>query len=340
MTTVQDCSIGIGLESTYNTKVTPTRTLEFLDENFQSKPDFKVGQGLRVGRRFPLSSRRVRTENTSDGDITVEAATKGLGPLLKACFGTGTSTVVSGSTYQQLFTPGDTLPSLTVQKGIPRQGGIIDPYTYPGCVVKSWSLSAKAGEILELKVEFDGGGAEDTATSLTAVSYASSPSLFHFSQGALVYSGGTLTAPTTTALATYSAGTAAAYVTEIDVNVDNKLTGGSVTLGAAGVRGSSPVPGVREGKGSIKVDHGDVVLRDLANADTELGLLLTFTSSEALSTGFATMQVLIPAVKIMPSTPKSNKGEVVEVDYEFEILSNPTFTYDIYGVIRTADTAL
>ncbi len=34
MTTPQDCSVGLGVESVYGTGVTPTRWFEFLDESF------------------------------------------------------------------------------------------------------------------------------------------------------------------------------------------------------------------------------------------------------------------------------------------------------------------
>jgi hypothetical protein len=41
-----------------------------------------------------------------------------MGLLWQALLGTGTSTLVSGSTYQQVFTLGDNPSSLTLQKGV------------------------------------------------------------------------------------------------------------------------------------------------------------------------------------------------------------------------------
>src|SRR5690349_17058393 len=104
MATQQDCSIGFGVESTFKTYAAPTRFLEFTDESLAWEKNVKQGQGLRVGSRVARTSRRVIPTADGAGDITFEAESKGLGLIWRALLGVGTSTVVSGSTYQQVFT--------------------------------------------------------------------------------------------------------------------------------------------------------------------------------------------------------------------------------------------
>lgn len=338
MPNTQDCSVGIGVESTYDTLVTPTRWFEFTDEDFQFKPMRKQGKGLRVNGRLARAGRRVTTGLEAEGSLEFEAVTRGMGLLLRGIFGNGVSNLVSGSTYQQQFTLGDVLDSFTVQKGVPREDGTIDPYTYGGMVVSGAEFSAEQDEILTVKVDFDGSGQANNSTGYTAPSYPTNPNLFTFTQG--VVASGTLTAPTTTALA--SGTTTLANVTEWTLEVDNKLTGGQRAFGSSGRRATRPRPGDRtEGlKGKIKTIYTDTVARDAARDDTNLALIATFTSTEALSSGFAQLQFAIPCVRLEPITPSANGGEVVEVEYEYTVLDNLTAAQPIWVSLRTADSAL
>jgi hypothetical protein len=338
MANTQDCSVGIGVESTYGTTVTPTRWYEFLDEDFQYKPMRKQGKGMRVGGRLARSGRRVTTGLEADGSLELECVSKGMGLLLKACLGGGVSTLVSGTTYQQQFTLGDVLDALTVQKAVIREDGTVDPYTFGGMVVSDWEIAATQDEIVTMKVGFDGSGQFATATAYTSPSYPTTPSLFTFTHGA-IYSG-TYTAPTTTALA--SAVAQLANVTEFSIQGDNKLTGGQRAFGSAGKRATKPRPGDRsEGlKGKIKTIYTDVVARDAALNDTDFAMVLTFTSAETLSTGTAQMQIAIPVARLEPTTPVANGGEVTEVDYDFTVLDGLVAAQPFVINIRTADSAL
>ena len=92
----QDWSVGIGKESVFRTPVTPTRWLELTDPKpFTPDRGIKQGAGIRVGSRVARSGRRVKTTKTAAGDLSVELFSKGLGLLIEACMGSGTSTVVS-----------------------------------------------------------------------------------------------------------------------------------------------------------------------------------------------------------------------------------------------------
>src|SRR5512139_3848926 len=155
MTTFQDCSLTMGKESTFGTGVTPARAFEFIDESLDFDKGIKQGAGLRVGSRVARSNRRVVTTSDAGGDISLECVSKGMGLLWEQCLGSGVSTLVSASTYQQVFTLADILPSATWQKGIPRFDGTVDAYTYVGATVDSWELTFGNGEIAQLKATLD-----------------------------------------------------------------------------------------------------------------------------------------------------------------------------------------
>ncbi|MBK7274964.1 MAG: hypothetical protein IPI13_18105 [Actinomycetales bacterium] len=68
MTTPQDCSVGLGVESVYGTAVARTRWFEFLDESFNFVKNVKQGWACASGPELPApaaaSSRPLRAQGT------------------------------------------------------------------------------------------------------------------------------------------------------------------------------------------------------------------------------------------------------------------------------------
>lgn len=335
MTTPADCSIGMKAESTYGTGVTVDRFLEFNSESFDLKPNRKVGKGMRVGRRTSISQRRITTTKQGDGSLDLDFMTKGLGVLLRAALGSSTVTLVSGSTYQHLFTLGDVPDSLTIQKGVPRVGGTVDAFTFLGCMVDSLSLSVPNDDGVTLSAEFD---ARDmtTATGYAAPSYVSTPNQYHWAHASYMY-GGTLTAPTTTALATGA--TAAADIRDFELSLNNNLDKGRFNGGLAGLK-DKPTVGLRDITGKFTAEYAATGYRDDYLADTGRPFVCTLTSGEALSTGFATLQIVLPEIKLDSAVPVSNDGETITVEHSFTAFDNLTAAQPIWIVLRTADTAV
>lgn len=335
MATPQDCSIGVVNEGTYGTYVAPTRFHEFTDEGFDFKPNKVQGAGLRVAGRVARSGRRVITTVQGEGSLEIEAQTKGMGVLLTAATGSGTATLVSGSTYQHNFVLGDTLNSLTVQKGVVDAGGTVRAHSFLGCMVNSFTFSAPNDDIAKFSFDFDVRDL-DTAQSYATPSYVSTPNLYHFGQAAATYSG-TVTAPTTTALAT--GGTAATDIRDFEVTVNNNLATDRFNFGASGKK-AKPTVGMREITGKFTAEYAANTYRDDFIADTERAIVVTLTSTEALSTGTATLQVVIPAAKLDSGVPVSNGGDFVTVEHSFTVLDNLTAAQPIWFVLRTADTTV
>lgn len=338
MATFQDSSLGLAVESTYGTVVTPTRFLEFTDENLDWKKNVKQGMGLRVGGRVARSGRRTVPSADGGGDISLEVCSKGLGLLWQAAMGSGVSTNVSGATYQQLFTLGDTPNSLTIQRGTPQVGGTVDAYTFSGCMVDSFDLNFQNADILTAKFTIDAGQL-GTGTGYATPSYPASPvNLFHFAGGAIY--NGTLTAPTTTALA--SATTPLASVRSGTLTVNHNLAKDRQNLGggiAAG-RKAQPTVGLRSISTSLQIEYASSTFRDAILNETPMCLVLTYTTPQSLSAGVETFQVVLPEVKFDGAMPNSNKTDLIVQSVTGQVLDNLTAAQPMWIVTRTADTAL
>lgn len=327
MTTPQDCSVGLGVESVYGTAVARTRWFEFLDESFNYVKSVKQGVGLRVGSRVARSGRRVVASAEGSGDLTIEAVTKGLGLLWQLGLGSGTSTLVSAGLYQQVFTLGDVMPSATIQKGIPRADGTVDAYTFTGCMVESLTIDCPNADNVKVKTSWN---AKDmtTATAYTAPSYATGPSVFTFAHGA-VYTGA-LTAPTATALG--SAATPVASIRSGSITIKHNLKTDRYNCGGGG-RKEKPFAGIREISGSLVAEYADTAFRDAIVNDTSMTLVKTFTA------GADVLQIVIPDVRFDGDIVKASTDLAMQ-DIKWTGLDGLTAAQPIWIVCRTADTAL
>lgn len=336
MASSQDCSIGFAVETTYKTPVTVARWLEYLDESMDWNKSVKQGKGIRVASRAARSGRRVVTSAMGGGDISVEACSKGLGLWWQALLGSATSTLVSGTTFQQVFTLGDNPSPLTIQKGLPHintDGTMtVDPYTFSGCMVDSWEFDFPNDDIATIKATINAGDMA-TATAYAAPSYVTTPNLFHFAN--VSFSSGTLTSPTTTVL-----GAGATPLTDIrggSVSVNNNL--GVRLNGGGGGRQSKPTLGLRTISGKLDVEYDSTTWRDSVIGDTPLNLIVTYTGG-ALSVGTETLQLVIPEIKLDGEIAKTNGTDLIVQSVAFQGLDNLSAAQPIWVVTRTSDAAL
>lgn len=342
MSSILDGTVGMGVESTFGAPVTETRWFEVLaDSSVDFDPEPKQGVGMRVGSIAPRSGRR-RT-GLGSGTITLkcELYSKGFGLLWSACLPTVVSTLVSGSTYQQLGTlvqSGISLGSRTIQAGVIDTGGVSRPHRFPGCTVSKWTLDIPApdsDDAVTLEVEFDVRRTPDTATALTAPVMPSTPTIYLPRDVASVTYAGTVTVPTTTVMA--SGGTAVTYWRSIKIECDNALSQ-RPNLSAY----AQPSAGLREPTITVDAEFADVVLRDAYLAQTENSFSVTLTTPEALSTGFAQFQVVAPATKINSGgIPSFADGEVTMLSgLELAVLDGLVASAPLYTATRTSDAAL
>lgn len=335
MVSTQDCSIGTIDEVTYKTSPgAVTRWLEYVDESLDWKKNVKQGKGLRVGGRVARSGRRVVPTADGGGDISMECTSKGMGVWWNRLLGANTYTLVSGTTWQGVFTLGDTLPSFVTQKGLPELGGTVDAATFLGCTIDSFELDFVNADILGLKATIDAGDLT-TATAYAAPSYSATPSLFHFGQAAL--STGTLTAPTTVALG--SALTPVADVRGGTLVVKHNTKQDRFNISGVG-RKAKPTVGLRDISGKLDIEYDSTTFRDAMIADTPISLVLTYTTGTALSVGNETLQIILPEIKFDSELPKTNGTDLIVQSMAFTVLDNLTAAQPIWIVTRSSDAAL
>ncbi|MHC6176240.1 phage tail tube protein [Glutamicibacter sp. X7] len=340
MTTQLDCSLGFGLESGYGIPATPQQFPEFVSETLAWNPEIVQGEGLRPGHRAPRTARRALVQEMSGGDIEVEATTKGLGLFLHAIFGASTNTIIgAGPAYQQVHTlVKGALPSYTIQKGVPLiGGGAIQPHTFHGAVVESAELTAAAGEIVKLSTTWNAREIV-TDTPYVPTVYPADMELFTFVHGSISI-GGTVTAPTSTALA--AGGTVAATITEFSLSLSNGIDEGGFTFGSEGKRGRRPEVGLVEATGSMTAEYQDNMLRDAFLNQEPLSVVLTFEAGPEIQAGVrSTLQIYLSSVKLDGQLPASNGGEPITQAVDFTSLDGLIAGVEpIYAVYRSTDTA-
>ena len=335
MTTAQDNAIVLGKEADYNTAVTPARALPFVSEALNIRKELKQSMALTVGSSIVRSAaRRVVMLTTGAGPMEFELQTKGMGLLLEVCMGTATNTVTTTpGLYQQVFTLGGTLPSLTVQKQLPSlkadgSGFDLNAFTFAGGTVEGFELTFPNADLVKLKVDCDFASVTDATPAVTPLTYPSGAALYHF--GGVCVKSGSIVAPTATALAT--ADTALARVKSMTLSVKHNLTGG---MHACTGR-SKPIPAVREISGTVVVEYvsgGPFV--DAVMDDTSLALMVNV----AVGSAGEVFQALISAAKLGDELPKANAGQMIELSLPFEGLM-PASGEPLYLVSRTLDAAL
>jgi tail tube protein len=179
-------------------------------DGLELKKTTKQSAGIYAGALFPTAARRVVTEYSASGPLVMDLPERSMQQWLYRMMGsygqTPATLTQDGSTgaYKAVHAPGPLEGhSFALQKGVPAvDGGTVEPFTYTGCKVSEWEVSAQLGEIAKLNLtiearnELAGTNKDPLNGSVPALQAFSAPpgSVFRWT-GATVYYGGT---PTTT----------------------------------------------------------------------------------------------------------------------------------------------
>lgn len=316
--------LGIKAESVYGTPVTVDRFYEFVNESMKMSQERVESQGLRAGLRVGRSNRWGLGTRTVGGDIEMEVATKNFGLWFAHMLGTTTPTQpdVAGNptVWDHTATPGDlTGKMLTVQIGKPDVGGTVNPFTYHGCKVASWSLGCAVDEIAKLTVSLIGED-EETGVALASASYPSGDSLFVFTQGTLTIAG-------------------SAYdVTEATIQGDNKLKDDRFRLGAT-TRKEPLENEMREFTGELSSEFLSLAAYNRFVAGTEAALVLLFEGATITGIYKYTLRVTMN-VRFDGETPEVSGPEVLEQPLQFKALNSGAGDSSAISILyRTTDSA-
>ncbi|WP_141579657.1 phage tail tube protein [Actinomadura sp. WMMA1423] len=318
-----DAQLGFAPEVTFGTGVTPTRFVEFDNEDMKFMPTWLEGEGLRAGRKFKRASRVSVSRKDVNGKVDIKVPNKGLGLLLKAMIGSSATATQIGSSdaYEQIHTPGDMFgKSLTVQVGRPEPGtGTVRPFTYTGCKVTQWEMTVQDGDHLKLSVTMDGRD-EDTGTALATASYASGAELFNFSHATLRLGGTPATAGGAT---TITGGTAvAAVVNQIQLKGESPMAVDRYGVGNAGLKAEQLENDYPTVTGSLDAEFAKAELYDVYKAYQALALELTLEFGEADTGEPFHLSFIAPAIKFKESGPSVDGPGLVKASVDFEVYDN------------------
>lgn len=237
-----------------------------------------------TGNRNPVEPGRGRI--TADGSLEAPVDLTAFGWWLKAMFGAATDSGASAP-YTHVFKPGNTQPSLVLEKAFTDIGQY---FRYNGCKVSSFKLAF--GGDGELVANFDIKGASETRGTSA---YDTTPTtvvmnrLNNF-QATLKEGGSTI--------GTVSSG---------DFTVDFGLDGDQYTVGNGNSRGDIP-EGILKVTGTLKVLFTDATLIDKGINATESSLELAFTN------GANSLTFKFPEIQYERTSPTITGPAGVSVD--------------------------
>ena len=303
--------LGFSGESTYGTRVVPSKFLRAKSFQLGRSENRVQGEGLQSGVMGPLGAHFVETTEAGTGSISFDVPPVGIGLLLQAIMG-GTSTCVqqaATTAWLQTHTLGEDLKSLTVQAGVPYRGGTVYCEELTGAKVTSAEFSCEAAGILGATLNFD-ARKWDNGQTLAAASYTAQPALpvFHGKHMAVK-------------LGAFGSEAALTGVRSMSLSITNALDTEDYTAGTSGLKAEPVRNGFAAISGTIGVDHTTAsksALEDARVANSATNLVWEFVGPIIAATHAWTLRFTVPGVYIGGESPGvSGPGEITP-DYSFD----------------------
>jgi hypothetical protein len=184
--------LGMVKETTYGTRVAPTRFMEFTAEAINKVMPRVVSAGHRPGDEAVRYDHWINGRTGAAGTFDVEVANKGMGILWDLGMGS-TTQVADGAGYHYTTKLGDQAgKSMTLQLGRGDTGGTgvaaIDPFDYTGTKVVGLAFTQAIEAYLHLQVTVD-AQKEDTTQALAAATLPAVTEIFHWDQLTVSFNG-------------------------------------------------------------------------------------------------------------------------------------------------------
>jgi hypothetical protein len=305
--------LGLVSEVTYGTFAVPTRFFEFVSESLTLERERIESAGIRAGRR--VLHRWAPGVQRVTGDVQLELAAQGFGIVFTHMFGAVATT--GAGPYTHTFTPGDLAgDSLTVQVGRPDIGGVVRAFSYLGCKVASWELSAAVNEYAMLTLSLYGAH-EDTAQTLATAAYPATLSPFTFLHGSVSVAG------------------SAFDVKDFTLTGDNGLaTDRHFIRATTPERPKEPLEAaLRSYGGTLTADFTDLTAYNRYVNGTEAALVLTFNA------GASATLTITTNVRYDGATPTIGGQDLLELSLPFKAVSGTSDAAAITAVLINADSA-
>lgn len=175
--TGRDAQVGYAIETSFGVFTAPTGFTEFTEESLSRSEERMESASIRPGQRVLRNDDWDPGRIGVEGGLNVEVPDRGSHDLWRAIVGgaapvvTQPDSVNAPNVYQRVYTLGDLDGiSLSLQIGRPGVGGVVHPFSYLGCKVNEWELSASVDEYAQLSYTLD-GREESLGEALAAPSY-------------------------------------------------------------------------------------------------------------------------------------------------------------------------
>lgn len=332
--------VGIVTETTPLTAAAVTRFVEFDSETIAMKRHIAQGSGLRAGGLFQRGARRILVAREAAGDITFDLPTNGFGLWLQHMIGSfsATATALTGGAMQQIHNTG-TLQgkTFTLQKGAPDNTGTVNPFTYPGCKVTDWELTAAQHKQVSMKISVDAVDEVSTtagANALQTATYGASTGLYSFKDAA-VLAGGTVTSVSGVLTAT---GTPVASCSNISIKGSNPLKNDRFFAGSQ-TKAESLENDFRAYSGQLDLEFATMANYNQMIADGSTVLQVNFVGSIIAGAIHNQLTFFFPLIKIEDGvTPNISGPDVLTANLAFTALDDGT-NGALQCVIVSTDTA-
>ena len=311
--------LGIGVESTWGTAVTPTRFYEFTDESLSLSIERIESEGLRAGNRVMRSDRYAVGQKAVEGSVSMDMTAENSALLFEHALGDVQTANTSGSVYTHTCTLADPYAKgLTLEVGRPGNDGTVRAFTYNGCKISSFTLSNSVNELLT--GEFNFVGKDESTGSITSASYPTSQELLSF------------------AGATISVAGSSYECKEASVEVDLGLDAERYILGSQTI--NAPVAAaMTEITGSVTAEFKDLTAYNRFVNNTVAALTLKWEGSAISGTYKRGITVTLPAVRFDGNTPNVGGPEILEQELTYKALYNGTDAPITVTVVNTDSTA-
>lgn len=294
--------LGIGVESTVGTAVTPSRFYPFNDESLALTIERIESEGLRAGDRVMRSSRWVSGQRTVEGSFSMDLHAENSAILFKHLLGAVTTT--GSGPYTHTCVLGDPHGlGLTVEVGRPDVGGTVRAFTYNGCKLTEAVLSNSVGELLT--GEFTVSGKDETTGSVTSASYPASSELLSFT-GATITLGGS----------SYD-------VTDITINVNTGLNAERFYLGANTIK-EQVAANMVEITADLTSEFSSLTEYNRVVNATSAALVAKWEGSVISGGVKRKIEVSLPACRFDGTTPNVGGPGIVEQQLTAKALDNGT----------------
>lgn len=322
MASGNDARLGIAKETTYGTRVAPTRFFPFTAESLAFAYNRYFSAALGSGRWTRPS---ITTTKSGTGSISGEVTTTGLGYLLQGLHGNTVTPVQDGATtsYTQthtLDTPPDKSFSIQVQTP-PVTSATLVAQDLLGVMMSGITFSWDAGGVLMFEIPMIVNNM-DTAQSLATYTAPSAWTMLSFAGGSLTIGGVAQTDITGSG----------------SVTIANSLRDDAFALGSSGAMAKPVETDKPTGEGTFTADFVDLTHFNRVVNNTNADVVLKFEGATIASSFKYTLQVTIPDCVF--TSPRPQVGGPGPVSQEVTFSNASTTNDPVVVLYRSTDTVI